>query len=333
LNEQYARAFTDLKAGHRERAFSAFQQLIKSPLNTAGLGYDGLAAIYFEQGELMQAQEAIQKSLTANGPSPISFVTQGDIAFSMGDWEGARTIYRQATQTDTERGWQRAEAYNALGVVLAAAGMDAEARKHFHAVLQADEASVEAYQNLGYLSWKKGKIHEAEQAFHKGLSLQPGDEQLQTLLAMIAARDVSTDFAPTKKNLLVRPFDLGGGNIRRLGAGEIFAWRLAQQLLEAGSLAGSNPGEVLAASAASPSQEPNTAVLGGQENQATFTVSGEIQTFSRRIIVHGQMATVGAETVKRVSYISDREGENLITVSQSFAEKLMQVINEEAGKQ
>lgn len=333
LNEPYERAFADLKAGHRERAVSAFQQLVKSPLNTVGLGYDGLAAIYFEQGALTQAQEAIQKSLAASGPSPISFVTQGDIAFALGDWEGAQTLYRQAAQTDTRRGWQRAEAYNAMGVVSASTGRSIEARRHFLDALHVDEASVEAYQNLGYLAWKEGKIYEAEQTLHKGLTLQPEDEQLQTLLVMIAAQNVSTARAPTNTKLLVRPFDIGGGYIRRLGAGEVFAWRLVQQLPEARYVAASNLGATFVTSAASHPQEPNTGALSEQEPQATFIVSGEIQIFSRRIIVHGQVTTVGPETLKRVSHISDREGENLATASRALAEKLLQVMNQEGSKQ
>lgn len=332
LNETYEQAFAQLKAGQRERAFALFQRLLTAPTNTIGLGYDGMAAIYFEEGRLPEAKEASQKSLASSRPSPIALVIQGDIAFSLGDWKTARALYHQATQAEAQHGWPRAIAYNALGVVSALTGMEGEARKYFYSALQADETSIEAYLNLGCLFWKDDKLSEAEQMFHKGLNLQPGDEQLHLLLEIIAAQRSSSPLTSTEKKIVVAPFDVGGGNIRRLGMGEAFAWLLTRQIPGAGYGAESRRVETRPALSEPLSQEQIRPEHLAQEKKAHFTISGEIQVFSRKIIVHGQVAAVDDEILKRTSYVSDEEGGSLASASRALAEKLTQMIDEQGGK-
>lgn len=332
LNETYEHALAQLQAGRRERAFALFQRLLTAPTNTIGLGYDGIAAIYFEQGRLSEAKEASHKSLTSSRPSPIALVIQGDIAFSLGDWQTARALYHQAAQAETLHGWTRAIAYNALGVVSAFTGMEGKARKYFHSALQADETSMEAYLNLGCLFWKDGKLSEAEQMLHKGLNLQPGDEQLHILLEIIAAQRSSSPLMSTEKKIVIAPFDVGGGNIRRLGMGEAFAWLLTRQIPGADYVAQSRRAETRPALGEPLSENQSSSNSIAQEKKANLTISGEIQVFSRKIIVHGHVATGDDEILERTSYVSDEEGGSLASVSRALADKLMQIVDEQGGK-
>src|SRR5262249_55503430 len=98
FQRDYEQAYAELRAGRTETAMAAFRKMTADSANTTGFGYDGLAALFFEKGRLREAQEAINKALTANTINPMALLIQGDIAFSMGDREEAKKAYLQATQ-------------------------------------------------------------------------------------------------------------------------------------------------------------------------------------------------------------------------------------------
>jgi hypothetical protein len=60
---EYEKAFAALQVGQLDAAQTAFRWIATNPENTTGLGYDGLAAIYFEKGLLTEqvARTAAQK--------------------------------------------------------------------------------------------------------------------------------------------------------------------------------------------------------------------------------------------------------------------------------
>ncbi len=228
---EYDRAFKSLRTGQTDVALSAFQQLVTDPDNSLGLGYDGLAAIYFEQGLLTEAKEAMQqKSLAANPANVMALLTRGDLFFAMGEKEKAIHDYQQAAEAQTPWEWQKALAYNALGVSYFLESKQAEAKSCFNTAILSDKGSFTAYSNLGYLFWQEGNLQEAQRAFEKALTLQRDDELSKTLLAMITTQKSEDLTTGAGEKVLLVPFLPGGGNLRRLGEGEALVWQLARQL-------------------------------------------------------------------------------------------------------
>jgi tetratricopeptide (TPR) repeat protein len=329
LLQEYNAALEDLRAGRTEEAFAAFQRIVDAPTNTAGLGYDGLAALYFEQGLLTQAKKALQKSLTASSANAIAFLVQGDIAFSLGAQEEAAKAYEQAAQTVTGQGWRNAVAYNALGVHYALRGMLTEARECFRSALHADSGSVEAYSNLGYLWWTEGNLSEARHAFEKVRDLRPTDELSRVFLEMIARDDVAAPRGSLGRTVLVAPFAIGGGNLRRLGEGEAFAGELARHLsptvrpqtLNRGTIPSERREEFL--------QDPAWLITKAKEKGATAVIWGELQSFSRKLVVHGQVSQVERPITEWTSSIQESSSGRLGAAAQAVAEKIARTMNKQ----
>jgi tetratricopeptide (TPR) repeat protein len=324
--KEYRGALEDLRAGRTEEAFAAFERVVDAPANRGGLGYDGLAALYFEKGLLAQAKKALQQSFTASAANVIAFLIQGDIAFAMGAREQAAKAYEQAAQTATDQGWQNAWAYNALGAYCALKGRVTEARDCFHRALQADGSSAEAYSNLGYLWWMEGNWAEARRDFEKVQDLQPTDELSRVFLTMLAGAQAPISQGSRGRRVLVAPFTLGGGNLRRLGEGEAFASELARHLsttvrpqtLNREALPPEQREEFL--------QDPAWLMTKAKESGATVVIWGELQSFSRKLVVHGQVSEVERPLTEWVSSVQEGSSGRLGAAAQVVAGKIGQAI-------
>lgn len=354
LLQEYQKAFENLQAGQLDAAQSAFQRIATNPENTAGLGYDGLAAIYFEKGNLPEAKEALQKSLTANSVNIMALLIQGDISFAMGEKEKSTSEYLRATQSETLWGWQKALAYNALGVSDFLNSKQAEAKECFDQALSADKSSLATHSNLGYLSWQEGDLKKAQAAFMPALTLERGyglpktlrafglsestlppeqaDELSRTLLTMISTPKSEEPTKEAREKILLIPFTIGGGNLRRLGEGEALVWQLAHQLppslryeitsqdvLRRGQRGGLIP-------------DPTTLITLAKEKGAAYVVWGELQSFVTKLIVHGQIAEVKTGTVKRVSYTQEGMDGRLEAAAQILAEQIASPVTQKQNE-
>ena len=326
LSSAYERAFADLHKGQMDKALATFQQLVATPSNALGLGYDGLAAISFAKGKLAEAKAAIQQALTRNPQSVIALVTQGDLAFSMGDREKATASYLQATQSESKHGWQAALAYNALGVSFAVEGAKDKAHSAFARAFQEDAQNGEAASNLGYLAWRTGNTTEATRWLEKAQALHPEDEPTRILLEWITANGVlSTQPVGTKKVILV-PFSLGGGNLRRLGEGEALAWQLAQTLTGTFSVEIVHHEAIANLTAEDPAQAVSTLRALAKKKGATHLVWGEYQRLGSQLNVFGQVVSVEPEATHRFSVVADGTTTAIATAAQNAARKILQSI-------
>jgi tetratricopeptide (TPR) repeat protein len=329
LLSSYERAFADLHEGQAEKALAAFRHLIAAPDNPKGLGYDGLAAIYFAEGKLTEAKAAIEQAVRRNPQSVIALVTQGDIAFSMGERDKATAAYLRAAQGGSGRGWQTALAYNALGVSYALEGAREKAQSAFSRAFQEDAQSLEAASNLGYLAWREGNAAGAARWFEQAKALRPEDESTRILLEWretdgeIGARTTS---AP---KILVVPFSLGGGNLRRLGEGEALAWRLAQALSVTFPVELARQETVLRLTAEDPAQAVSALRTLAKEKGATYLVWGEYQRLGLRLNVFGQIVSVTDEATQRFSVVQDGATTAIATAAQDSAGKVSQYIKKQ----
>lgn len=324
LSSAYERAFGNLRQGYMDEALTSFQQLVALPNNALGLGYDGLAAIYFAKGQLTDTKTALQQATTRNPHSVMALVIRGDLAFSMGDREKATAAYLQATQSEGGQGWQAATAYNALGVSYAAEGATDKAHGAFTHAFQEDAKSVEAASNLGYLAWITGNATEAKRWLKKAQALNPEDETTRTLLAWIAANGVLSTQAPGTKKVLLVPFGIGGGNLRRLGEGEALAWQLAQALTRTFSVEIAHH-EALATL---PTEDVTPTVITlralAKDNNATHLVWGEYQRLGSQLNVFGQIMSTEAGTPQRFSVVADGTTTAMATAAHTAAGKILE---------
>ncbi len=328
LRSDYESAFAGLRNGEVETALATFQRLVAIPTNTLGLGYDGLAAIYFAKGQLPEAKAAIQKALGGNQQRVIALLTQGDIAFSMGEREKATAAYLQATQSDSryKYQWQTALAYNALGVGYALEGTTAKARSAFARALQEDPQSAEAASNLGYLAWGEGNITQAKQWFDKALVLQPGDEITEIFLEWIAADGVLSRHPVRTEKILIVPFSLGGGNLRRLGEGEMLAWRLANVLSATFPVEFVNREIIRDISPEDPAQIFTAVRTLAKEKGATYIIGGEYQRLVLQINVYGQIVNTAKDETQRLSVTHGGSKTAIAAAAQELASKISQHI-------
>jgi len=324
LQRTYEEALTTLQAGKAEQAFSALQRLAALPANESGLGRDGLAALYFEQGLLPQAKDSLQKSPITS----LALLVEGDMHFSLGDKEKATETYAQATRSAQGPRWAKASAYNALGVLRAMDGRPAEARVYFQSALREESANAEAYSNLAYLAWAEGKNDEARQSLAKVRALRPEDELGEILSLMVTSPKFSRAPDQETPKILLMPFAVGGGNVRRLGQGEALSWEILTRLPQ------NDRAQLLRVDTLS--EEQREAVFGqhaatiidiATEKKASAVVWGELQSFSQKMIIYGKIWTSGVETIQRVSTVQEGGNDQLKAAASALAEKISQAVD------
>ena len=324
LQETYEEALTALRAGKTEQAFSALQRLVALPTNGSGLGRDGLATLYFEQGLLPQAKDSLRKSPITS----LALLIECDMRFSLGDKEKAGETYLQATRSAQGPRWAKASAYNALGVLKAMDGRPAEARVYFQSALREDSVNTEAHSNLAYLAWTEGKNDEAQQSLAKARDLQPEDELGKFLSLVVTSSRFSR--APDKETpkILLLPFTVGGGNVRRLGQGEALSWEILNQLPHS-ERAQSLRLDTLSEEQREAVFDQNAAAIIdiATEKKASVVVWGELQSFSQKMIIYGKIWTSGAEPIQRVSTVQEGGNDTLKAGARALAEKISQAVD------
>lgn len=250
------------------------------------------------------------------------------MSFSLGDKEKAVETYLRATRSAQGPLWAKASAYNALGVLKAMDGRSAEARVYFQSALREESANTEAYSNLAYLAWTGGKNDEAQQDLAKVRDLQPEDELGKMLSLMVTSPKFLHPPGNATPKILLIPFAVGGGNVRRLGQGEALSWeilnRLPQndrvQLLRIDTLSEEQREAVL--------DQRATAIIDiATEKKASVVVWGELQSFSQKMMIYGKIWTSGAETIQRVSTVQEGGNDKLKAGASALAEKISQAVD------
>jgi tetratricopeptide (TPR) repeat protein len=247
----------------------------------------------------------------------------------MGDKEQAISAYLRATQAESSPQWQKALAYNALGVVYALAGMEQKAQGYFSTAQVTEKNNAEASSNLGYLAWKAGNFQEAQQSFERVHALLPEDEVSREFSDRLSAKISTGETANLKAEVLIVPFIIGGGSLRRLGEGEVFAWKLARHLPRVTVLEQVSKSAVSEEKRGTLLQDPAVLISLAKERGAAYVVWGELQSFSHKVIVHGQFAKVANGQLQRLSYEQEGRNKRLATAAQAFAEKVSLLVGKE----
>jgi len=154
----------------------------KKQLNSAdALVYEQLCREYRGKNMLLEAEEAIKKSLELNPRSDSAYVELGDIYRHQIKFTEAEEAFKQALKLDSENDL----AYVLLGILYKQQKRIPEAEKAFNKTLELNPGNSWAYAGLGdiYENYT-GKLSEAEQAFKRVLEIEPQNDFLNIELEL-----------------------------------------------------------------------------------------------------------------------------------------------------
>ncbi|GGR82840.1 tetratricopeptide repeat protein [Deinococcus sedimenti] len=138
----------------RARRYPAARQQLAAYASVADSLTHPLAAelrLYVHPGEVMQALDALEAQRRADDPAALRGALAGALAQPL----------------------TRAEALNALGVLHAMLGDEAQAREALTAAREADPGHYRALTNLGNLDMEAGRFAQAEAIYREVLALEP----------------------------------------------------------------------------------------------------------------------------------------------------------------
>jgi serine/threonine-protein kinase len=162
LDPKYALAYAKLSQAWRQYANSFF-------VDDAGKAYE-------------EARQAADKAVSLAPESPEVRMTVGLLAMNPGlDFPGGEKEFRRVLQSSPNN----AAAKNALTLSLLAQGRLTEAEAACRETLSLDPLLTTLWYNLGRIMAGTGRYKEAEEAFRKGLELQPGASRFHSLLATL----------------------------------------------------------------------------------------------------------------------------------------------------
>jgi tetratricopeptide (TPR) repeat protein len=234
LVKQYEDAYKIYKSGKAQEALKIFEELILDDNNQLGLGYDGLAALYFERGDINKARETIRESLARNTKNMMSYVIRGDILFTEGKKDEAITEFYQALEITDALNWQKARANNAIAIGFLTDNKIEKAREYFQKALSLEPENTDTLFNLGLLSWKLGEKNDAISFLKKVMDLNQDEDLAHYYMDIINKLEINEGKSSIKILMLSLSFD--GGHLTRMGVGEAIAWIIGQKLEEESDL-------------------------------------------------------------------------------------------------
>jgi tetratricopeptide (TPR) repeat protein len=332
LLNRYQRAYTEFQNGQIDRALAEFRPLVASHENPQGLGYDGLAAAYFEAELIDRALELPDEALGRFPQHGMAHLLRGDILYTQGRTADALPAYREATSGVAVFPWQRAAAHTGIGVFYGLQNAWDRARAAFAEAIASDPSSPAAYVNLGYLARQEGKDDEAKQWFDKAYALKPTDE---VTLYYRQLFQTSTKPPPgwnsRKGRLLIFPFVYVGGNLQRLGTGEMLASLVGEALVEDDRLAVFAGRDLKAVLQGSPLRSGDLSNLPAAINVAKiigadFVVYGSHRHYTNILAVDATAVHVKTMKVLTNEHLKSHGTDKILAASQALAAKLRPVL-------
>ena len=171
-----------LNAGKIEEAKSGFDKIINNGGKNLYRGYEGLAAVSFFKGDYQKAEDFCNKVASLDSQNLYIHVIKGNILFNQARVDEAAGEYKKATEALHGEEWQKAEAFNKLGIIYANQNQSKDALDNYDKALKSNSNDYLAYANKAALLEKEGKYNDAIPLYKKALSVNPNDEVSKTLL-------------------------------------------------------------------------------------------------------------------------------------------------------
>jgi len=229
--KKYEYAYESYKSGSEQEALKIFKEITEDENNQLGLGYDGLAAIHFDRGELDMSRQMIRESLSNNTNNMMSHVIHGDILFTEGKRDKAIAAYYQALEIAEGLNWQKVRANNALAIAFYTNEKIKDAGSYLQKALLIEPENTNTLFNLGYLSWKSGKNDEAILFLKKVIEINRDEELARYFVEIINHKPEIIKDERAKKTLLI-PLFFDGGHLINMGMGEAITWIVGKKLEE-----------------------------------------------------------------------------------------------------
>jgi tetratricopeptide (TPR) repeat protein len=231
----YRKGLEEYAMGNIPKALSLFQHLTRRDDNPSGLGFGELAEIYLEAGAVQEARLVLVEALGKPVHNPRIYLLKGHLAFQEGNVGEAEKAYAQALLTENGLPEQTAEAYNALGVLHFLSGRKESALDFFDKALSSQPANPEALFNLGFIACREGAQTRGKDFMSRLIHMDPQDEPAALLLR--STRAIAGGPSPVApgtgdETILIGPFYLGGGTVKRLGYDWVFAHLVSDMLAQ-----------------------------------------------------------------------------------------------------
>ena len=172
-----------LNTGKVEEARLRFERIINKGGKTLSKGYEGLAAVFFLKGDYQKAEDFCNKVATIDTQNLYIHVIKGNIFSNQGRVDEATSEYKKATESLHGEKWQRAEAFNKLGIIYASQNQSKDAMDNYDKALKSNSQDYLPYANKAALLGKEGKYEDAINLYKNALSINPNDEVSKTLLS------------------------------------------------------------------------------------------------------------------------------------------------------
>ena len=180
--------------------------------------YNQATIVYYSRGKFTQTKKFLEKALAINPDSALTNTGLGRVYEVLGNYEEALKFYEKAQELDpadksiipfTDRtavaktlrdkkretikigeeekeiDWQKAESYNALGILYWNTGEPMRSVAFFKEAIELDDNFYAAYENLGIIYEEFGKIEKAKENYKKAMELNPQRSYLKQRLEML----------------------------------------------------------------------------------------------------------------------------------------------------
>ncbi|MGH8065510.1 MAG: tetratricopeptide repeat protein [Candidatus Entotheonellia bacterium] len=230
--------------------------------------------------------------------------------------------------------WQRAAAQTGIGVFYGLQGAWDRAKAAFTEAVAADPSFPAAYANLGYLARQEGKADEAKHWFDSAYALNPtGEVTLYYRELLQTSTKLPSVWNSRKGRVLIFPFVYVGGNLQRLGTGEMLA------SLVGGALAEDEHMAVLAGRDLETALQENPLRFGGLSDLpaainmakvigADFVVYGSHRHYTNVLAVDARAVHVKTLEVLTSEHLKSHGADKIRAASQALAAKLRPVLAE-----
>jgi tetratricopeptide (TPR) repeat protein len=327
LVRQYENAYQIYKSGKPQEAVDIFNKLIGDDNNQLGLGYGGLAAIYFEKGDINKASEMITSSLARNSKNMMAYVMRGDILFTEGRKEEALTEFYQAIEITDALDWQRARANNSLAICFLSDGKIEKSREYFQKALSLEPENSDTLFNLGVLSWRIDKKPDAKSFLKKVIDLNRNDELAQHYMEIISNKpEIIVDKGSA--SILILPLSFDGGNLTRIGSGEVVTWVMEEKLEE-----GSNFNIISSYSLDVKTKSKNigfhklsdsiTALNMGKVAKADYIIYGSYRNFQNTLQADVRAVNVKTTEILTIEHQETHGKNKIVNLAEILAKKII----------
>jgi tetratricopeptide (TPR) repeat protein len=155
--------------------------LAKNP--DCGSGYENLAAVLVQKGQLDEAISLYQKAEKLDPYYASAYANFGLALIQKGQVDEAIAQFQKALELNPSD----TKVHNNLGHLLLQKGRVDEAIIHFEKVLEIIPTDAEAHNNLGVLLAQQGRVNDAIAQFKEALRLRPDYAHAQENLAKVQA--------------------------------------------------------------------------------------------------------------------------------------------------